>query len=409
MKITDVKAYTMDAFRTNWTFVKVETDEGLYGWGEASLGTREKALEGCVEDMKRLVLGRNPLDIEKMSFEIYRDSYWKGGPVMMSALSGIEIALWDIAGKFFNTPVYNLLGGKMRDKVPMYANAWFVGAREPEDFAAAAQKAVALGIRALKWDPFGKAHMTLARQEMDKAVAVVGAVRQAVGPQVELLIECHGRFNPYTAIEISRELAPMKPMLLEEPTAPDNLDSLKRVRDHSLVPIAAGERLYGKYPFWEALHREALDIAQPDVFHSGGILESKKIAAMCEACHVPVSFHNPSGPVSNAAILQLAACVPNFLIHEMMLTDGSFRQAITDEEVVFEEGCVLIDERPGIGVEVREEEVLRRPYVPRFLRHYTGALTDIRPKDDTVYFLKGLNGPEDLKELKDLKERTENP
>ena len=391
MKISDLKIYTMDAFRTNWAFIRVETDDGFHGWGEASLGTREMALEGCVEDLRRMVLGRNALDIEKMWFEVYRDSYWKGGPLMMSALSGIEIAMWDIVGKFYNQPVYNLMGGKMRDKVKMYANAWFIGAREPEEFASAAKKTVALGVKALKWDPFGKAHMTLTRSEMDKAVAIVGAVREAVGPDIELLIECHGRFNHFTAIEASRELAPFKPMLMEEPTVPDNIDSLRRVRDHSMVPIAAGERFYGKYHFWDVLHKEAIDIAQPDIFHTGGMLESRKIAAMCEATHVPVSFHNPSGPVSNAAILQLAACTPNFLIHEMMLTDGKFRTAVTNENVVFEDGYLLIGDKPGLGIEVNVDEVLKHPYKPRNLRHYTGTLTDIRPKGDTYYFFEGLD------------------
>ena len=391
MKISDLKIYTMDAFRTNWAFIRVETDDGFHGWGEASLGTREMALEGCVEDLRRMVLGRNALDIEKMWFEVYRDSYWKGGSVMMSALSGIEIAMWDIVGKFYNQPVYNLMGGKMRDKVKMYANAWFIGAREPEEFASAAKKTVALGVKALKWDPFGKAHMTLTRSEMDKAVAIVGAVREAVGPDIELLIECHGRFNHFTAIEASRELAPFKPMLMEEPTVPDNIDSLRRVRDHSMVPIAAGERFYGKYHFWDVLHKEAIDIAQPDIFHTGGMLESRKIAAMCEATHVPVSFHNPSGPVSNAAILQLAACTPNFLIHEMMLTDGKFRTAVTNENVVFEDGYLLIGDKPGLGIEVNVDEVLKHPYKPRNLRHYTGTLTDIRPKGDTYYFFEGLD------------------
>lgn len=390
MKITDVKAYTMDAFRTNWTFIKVETDEGLYGWGEASLGTREKALEGCVEDLKRHVVGRNPIDIEKMLFEVYRDSYWKDGSVFLSALSGIEIAMWDIVGKHYHTPVCNLLGGRIRERVTMYANAWFTGARTPEDFARKAKETVALGIKALKWDPFGKAHMTMTLQEMDQAVACVGAVRDAVGPHVELLIECHGRFNPYTAIEISRQLAPFRPMLMEEPVQPDNLDSLARVHRRSLVPIAAGERIYSKYMFRDALSKNALDIAQPDIFHTGGILESKKIAAMCEADHIPVSFHNPSGPISNAAILQLAACVPNFLIHEIMLTDSSFRFGITDEKVVYENGEILIPSKPGLGIDVNVEEVLKRPYTPRNLRHYTGELTNIRPQDDTVYYFKGL-------------------
>ena len=255
MKISDIKIYTLDAFRTNWAFIKVETDEGLYGWGEATLGTQEMSLEGCISDYKRLIVGRDPLEVERMLFEVYRDSYWKGGPVMMSALAGIEIACWDIAGKFRGVPVHALLGGKMRDRVKMYANAWFVGAREPEEFAAAAKKVKALGIQALKWDPFGKAHMTLSRAEMDHAVAVVGAVREAVGPEMEILIECHGRFNHYTAVAASKELAPFKPMLMEEPVVPDNNDSLAWVRDHSAVPVAAGERFYGMYAWNDVLRK----------------------------------------------------------------------------------------------------------------------------------------------------------
>ena len=391
MKISDIKIYTMDAFRTNWAFIKVETDEGLYGWGEATLGTQEMALEGCVNDFKRLIVGRDAHEIERLLFEVYRDCYWKGGPVMMSALAGIEIACWDIAGKHYGVPAHALLGGKMRDRVKMYANAWFVGAREPEDFAAAAKKVKDLGIQALKWDPFGKAHLTLSRAEMDHAVAVVGAVREAVGPEMEILIECHGRFNHYTAVEASRELAPFKPMLMEEPVVPDSNDSLRWVRDHASVPVAAGERFYGKYAWQDVLRKEAVDIGQPDIFHNGGILESKKVAAMCEACHVPVSFHNPSGPISNAAILQLAATTPNFLIHEMMLTDGSFRRLVTNENVKFEDGCLVIGDKPGIGIEVNEEEVLKRPYKPRNLRHYTGTLTDIRPSGDTYYYFDGLD------------------
>jgi galactonate dehydratase len=390
MKITAITTYIMDAYRTNWAFIRVDTDEGLYGWGEASLGTQELALSGCVEDLKRLIIGRDPMQIELMWFEVYRDMYWKGGPVFLSALSGIEMALWDIVGKYFATPIYNLLGGKMRDQVRMYANAWFTGARTPEEFAAKARETVALGITAIKWDPFGRAHLTISRAEMETAVACVEAVRTAVGPLVDLLIECHGRFNPTTAIMISRELACYKPMFMEEPVPPDNLDALAKVKAKSLVPIAAGERIYTKFGFRDALALDALDIAQPDVFHTGGIMEAKKIAAMAEAHHVPVSFHNPSGPISNACILQLAACVPNFLIHEIMLTDGSFRARITDEEVWFNDGYIRIPDKPGLGIDVHIEEVLARPYRPINLRHYSGNLTDIRPQGDTVYYFKGL-------------------
>lgn len=390
MKISDIKIYTLDAYRTNWAFVKVETDEGLYGWGEASLGTNEMALEGMIADLKRLVVGRNPLEIERFLFEVYRDIYWKGGPVLMSAISGIEIALWDIAGKYFNTPVSTFFGGKMRDRVPMYANAWFIRAREPEEFASKAKQTAELGIKALKWDPFGKSHMTISKEQMDKSVAIVGAVRDAVGPHVELLIECHGRFTPSTAVEISKELAQFKIKFMEEPCPPDNFDSTAWVHSHAAVPIAAGERCYGKFHCQELLNKDAVDFFQPDVFHVGGLLEGKKVAAMAEARHIPVSFHNPSGPISNAAILQLASTVPNFHIHEIMLTDSRFRKKITNEEVVYEDGCILVPDKPGLGIDVNIDEVLARPYTPRILRHYTGTVTDIRPKGDCEYYFKGL-------------------
>lgn len=392
MNISDIKIYTMDAYRTNWAFVKVETDEGLYGWGEASLGTNEMALEGMIQDLKRLVLGRNPLEIEKFLFETYRDMYWKGGPVLMSAISGIEIALWDIAGKFHNMPVSAFFGGKLRDRLPIYANAWFIRAREPEEFAQKAKQTVALGIKALKWDPFGASHMTITRGQMEHSVAIVSAVRDAVGSYTELLIECHGRFHPATAVEISKELAPFGIKFMEEPCPPDNFDSTKWVHDHAAVPIAAGERCYGKYQCYDLLERNAVDFFQPDVFHVGGLLEGKKMAAFAEAKHLSVSFHNPSGPISNAAILQLASTVPNFHIHEIMLTDSRFRKRITDEEVVYEDGCVLVPDRPGLGIDVHLDEVEARPYKPRILRHYTGTVTDIRPKGDCEYYFKGLEG-----------------
>ncbi len=394
MIITNVTSYVMDAFRTNWTFIKVETDEGIYGWGEASLGTQEMAVVGCIEDLKRLVIGRNALEIEKLRFEVYRDIYWKGGPVLMSAISGIEMALWDIMGKYFNVPVYTFFGGKMRDSVKMYANAWFTGARTPEEFAKKAKQTVTLGVKALKWDPFGKAHMTISKTEAQNAIAIVGAVREAVGNDIDLLIECHGRFNPYTAIQLSYELAPFKPMLMEEPCPPDNTEAIAQVKRKSPVPISAGERVYSIYGFDDLFSKNAVDIAQPDMFHTGGMMECKKIAAMAEAKHIPVSFHNPSGPISNAAILQLAAATPNFLIHEIMLTDGSFRKKITDEEVIFEDGYIKINDRPGLGIDVDVNEVERLPYKPRNLRHYTGALTDIRPAADIVYYFHGM---EDIK------------
>ncbi len=395
MKITDIKTYIMDAYRTNWTFIKVETDEGIYGWGEASLGTQEMALSGCVEDLKRLIVGRNPMEIEKMVFEVYRDIYWKGGPVLMSAISGIEMACWDIMGKYYNAPVYALLGGKIRNKVKMYANSWFVGAKTPDEFAAKAKETVALGVKALKWDPFGSSHMTIENEVLIKAENIVGAVREAVGPNVDLLIECHGRFNPYTAVKISKRLEQFNIFLMEEPCPPDNLQAIAEVKKNSNVPISAGERVYSIYGFEDLFAKNAVDIAQPDIFHAGGIFESKKIAAMAQAKHIPVSFHNPSGPISNAAILQLAATVPNFLIHEIMLTDGSFRKRVTNEKVVFEDGFIKINDCVGLGIEINEDVIEEYPYKPRNLRHYNNALTNIRPLDDNNYYFEGIGNKND--------------
>lgn len=391
MKIVDVKTFVMHAYRVNWVFVKIETDEGIHGIGEATLGMREHALVGAIQDIKRYLIGKDPTRIEEHWFTIYRDSYWKNGPVLMSAISGIEMAMWDILGKSLNVPVYKLLGGKMRDEVKIYANGWFAGAKSPKDFAEKAKSAVEKGIKAIKWDPFGKAYLTISNDELNTAIECVGLVREVVGPSIDLLIEAHGRFNPATAIKISRELAPFKPMFFEEPVPPDNMDALAEVKEKSPIAIAAGERAYTKYDFRELLEKRAVDYIQPDVSHAGGIMELKKICAMAEAYHIPASPHNPSGPVANAATLQLAACIPNFHIHEIMITDISWRKNISDEEIFYKDGYVKISDKPGLGVELNEEEISKHPYQPLELRHYKGTLTDIRPQSaDTIYYFNGM-------------------
>ncbi len=249
MKVTDIKCFSVDCFRTNWVFVKVYTDEGIDGVGEATLEYKEKALWGAVEHIKEYLVGQNPLDIEKHWHAIYRDAYWRGGPVLMSALSAVEMALWDILGKSLNVPVYQLLGGKVHDKVRIYVNGWFAGAKEPEEFGAKAKEAVKRGVTAMKWDPFGKNYLNISNAELDKALRNVAAVREAVGDKVDLLIEGHGRFNIPTGIKIAKELEQFKPMFFEEPVPPDNLDALKAVRDKSPVAISAGERLYTRWDY----------------------------------------------------------------------------------------------------------------------------------------------------------------
>ena len=385
MKVTDVKTFVVDCFRTNWVFVKVYTDEGVDGVGEATLEYKEKALLGAVEHIRDYLVGQDPRDIERHYHDIYRDAYWRGGAVLMSALSAVETALWDILGKSLGVPVYRLLGGKLRDRVRIYVNGWFAGAKTPEEFGEKAKIAVQRGVTAMKWDPFGKAYLELSNKELDRALACVAAVREAA-PDADLLIEGHGRFDVPTGIRIAKELEPFRPMFFEEPVPPDNLEALKAVREKSPVPIAAGERLYTLRSFKDLFEQRAADFIQPDVSHAGGIMELRKIAAAAEAYYIPFAPHNPSGPVANAATLQLAACCPNFTILEIMYSDVTWRADVTNEALTYADGYLSIPDRPGIGIEIDEEACLAHPYRPHTLRHYTGALTDIRPPETRFYF-----------------------
>ena len=386
MKITNIKTFVVDCFRTNWVFVKVYTDEGITGVGEGTLEYKEKALVGAVEHIKSYLVGKDPTQIEKHYHDIYRDAYWRGGAVLMSALSAVEMALWDILGKSLGVPVYQLLGGKVNEDCRIYVNGWFAGAKEPEEFGAKAKEAVKRGVTAMKWDPFGKSYLQISNQDLDKALRCIAAVREAVGDKVDLLIEAHGRFDVPTGIKIAQEVACFKPMLLEEPVPPNNLEALAAVREKSPVAISAGERLYTRFDYNELFRRRACDYIQPDISHAGGIMELKKLAAIAEANYIPFAPHNPSGPIANAATMQIAACCPNFCILEIMYSDVDYRCDITTEDLIYDQGRLKITDKPGLGIELNEEECLKHPYVEHNLRHYSGALTDIRPAKTAFYF-----------------------
>ena len=386
MKVTDIKPFVVDCFRTNFVFVKIYTDEGITGIGEGTLEYKEKAFLGALEHIKEYLVGKNPLNVEQHFHNIYRDAYWRGGPVLMSALSAAEMALWDILGKSLNVPVYQLLGGKVNDKVRIYVNGWFAGAKEPEEFAEKAKEAVKRGVTAMKWDPFGKSYLDISNAALDKALRCIAAVREAVGNSVDLLIEGHGRFNIPTGIKIAKELEQFKPMFFEEPTPPDSLEALKAVRDKSPVAISAGERLYTRWDYRRFFDIMPADYIQPDISHAGGIMELKKIAAEAECRYIPFAPHNPSGPVANAATLQLAANTPNFCILEIMYSDVEWRKDITDESLEYKDGYITIPDKCGLGIEINEEECLKHPYKPHTLRHYDGTLTDIRPTKTEFYF-----------------------
>lgn len=388
MKVTAIKTFVCHAYRTNWVFVKVMTDSGLYGVGEATLEYREPTVVQAIMELERYLVGKDPHNIEAFWHDTCRDAYWRGGVVLMSALAGVEMALWDIKGKDLGVPVYKLLGGKVRDSVKCYANGWFAGAKTPEEFAEKAKIAVENGFSGLKWDPFGKAYLNIDPKSLNDALDCVAAVKDAVGDKVHLIIEGHGRFNVPTAVRIGNALEKFGILWFEEPIPPDDKKGIAWVRSKISTPVSGGERLYSRFEYADYLRMECADFWQPDVSHAGGIMEVRKIASMAEAHYIPVCPHNPSGPVANAATLQLAACTPNFYLLETMSSDIPWRADVSTERVKFENSEMFIPDLPGLGIDINEEEIAKHPYECRNLRHYAGTLTDIRPADSKGYFRK---------------------
>lgn len=387
MKITAIEPHTVDFYRTNLVLVEVLTDEGVVGIGEATLEGRERAVLGALADIADSVVGRDPTRVSHMVQETVRDGYWRGGPVMMTALSAIEMALWDISARALDVPVHRLLGGQTRDRVRAYANGWFSKAATPQEYAAAARRTVDTGFRGLKWDPFENYDLVVTTAQLDRSLAQIQAVRDEVGPDVELFIEGHGRFDVRTATKIARELAPFDPVWFEEPCPPDSLDALDQVRRGSPVPIAAGERWFGRQAVAPALARHVVDFVQPDVTHSGGIAELVFLSGLAAMSYVGFAPHNPSGPVSTAATLQIGATVPNFHYLEIMATDVPWRPDISSERLLLTpEGDVMIPDGIGLGITLDTGVMERYPFTPRPLRLFADATYDIRPDDEASFF-----------------------
>ncbi|WP_276169054.1 galactonate dehydratase [Zobellia alginiliquefaciens] len=387
MKITAIKTFICHAYRTNWVFVKVYTNiDGLYGIGEATLEYKEHTVAQACHDLEGLLVGKDPHRIEEFWHLAYREGYWRGGAVLMSAISAIEMALWDIKGKDLGVPVYQLLGGKVREAIPCYANGWFAPAKTPDEFAEKAKQAIEIGFSALKWDPFGSSYLQISRKELNEALSCVEAVYDSVKHKADIIIEAHGRFDIPTAVRIGNALSQFDILWYEEPIPPQNLEGLAEVKSRVNVPVSAGERLYNRWDFKRLFELKAADFIQPDVSHAGGIMELKKIAAIAESFHIPFCPHNPSGPIANAATLQLAACVPNFYLLETMSSDVPWRSEISTENIQFEKGKMVIPDLPGLGIDINEKEIEKYPYKAQELRHYKGNLTDIRPENAKSYF-----------------------
>jgi len=372
MKITAVRTYLTFGGWRNWVFVQVETDKGLTGLGEATVEGKEQTIAAAVADLSRYLVGKDPRRIEEHTYAMYRDAFWRGGPVLNSAISGVEQALWDIKGKVLGAPVYELLGGPCRERVKAYANGWFAGARTPGEYAEKAAWAVSQGFQALKWDPFGQSDLFIDRETANRAVECVRAVREAVGPDVELLIEVHGRLSPANAIRLAHRLEPYDIGFYEEPVPPENIPAMEKVARAVNIPIATGERLFTIFGFRELLERQVVDIIQPDPCHAGGISGLKKIAGMAEAYYVAIAPHNPNGPVATAVCLHLAACLPNFLFLETPLDLGApwRKELLTEPLETLVDGYYELPTKPGLGIELNMDVVKAHPYQPVDMRMF---------------------------------------
>ncbi len=368
MKITEARTYLVPSTWRQLTILELVTDEGVTGTGEGTVHQCSNGVEGMIRDLVPLfVLGQDPRRIEQLWDQMYRGSFWGrgGGPIITAAMSAIEEACWDIKGKALGVPAWELLGGQCRERLRVYANGWYRDARRtgtPAAFARCAEDVVKLGYTAMKFDPFMEA-MTmdesipgkvLSQEHEDRAIARVKAVREAVGPKVDILIEVHGWLGALSAIKVGRRLEEFRPFFYEEPVDPSNPEVMLQVKQKVNIPVASGERMYTRYGFRPFLEKQALDIIQPDINIDGGILETKKIAAAADTYHIPVAPHNCWGPVGTAAAVQFDASTPNFLIQEWFAWETDLHFAIVDEpfEKKIVDGYLPVASRPGLGVEL---------------------------------------------------------
>jgi galactonate dehydratase len=365
MKITQFENFLTNAGLRNYLFIRLRTDTGLTGIGEASLEWQEKTVQTLLHEwVENRVLGRDPFDVEAVIGGLIRDQY-QGGSTIMTAISGVEIAFWDLIGKACGQPVYKLLGGQCHDIIPAYANGWYGGATTSSAFAEKACEAVSRGYQALKFDPFGVAWKDLTEEEAETAIACVAAVRQAVGPKVGLMIEFHGRLSAGSAIRMIRELEQFHPVWCEEPVAPEAVELLAEVKRQVRAPVAAGERLYTLTDFHRLISLRAADVIQMDVAHCGGILAAKKVATMAAVQDLRIAPHCSVGPVALAACLHVDVSTANFMIQEAFAEfDVPWRNSLVKGWNPIRDGQFILSDEPGLGLDIDEEAIKKHPYVP---------------------------------------------
>ncbi len=368
MVVTGLKTFLVGGSWRNWLIVKLETDAGIHGVGEATLEGRSKTVETAVHELGRYIIGKDASTIEKHFQEMYRRAFYAGGEVLNSAISGVETALWDIKGKALGVPVYELLGGRTRDRVKLYANGWYDQGMSPDEFAEAARRTVGIGAKGLKFNPWGRRpgidFYRFENRILNDGRDSVAAIRDAVGPDIDLFIDCNGIFSTTgTAIRAAKAVEQYDIGFIEEPVPHENLDEMAYFRSKVDIPVATGERLFTPFVFQQLLERGGVDIVQPDMSHCGGILSALKIAALADSHYAAFTPHNPNGEISYAAGVQLAATVPNFYVLENFAPEP-WRFEVCQNPMEVEDGWLTIPDRPGLGVEFNEEAALEHPYQP---------------------------------------------
>jgi galactonate dehydratase len=377
-KITGIRTVAVGAGWRNYVFVLLDTDDGLTGLGEASLGGQTHAVLGAVKDLEPLLLGADPARIEHLWQQAYRHAFWHGGPTFLSALAGVEVALWDIKGQALGVPIHRLMGGPVRDRVRAYANG--PRGETPDEVARSAVELVGRGFTALKLAPFGATPLLAGKRQLDGGLAVMRAVREAVGPEVELMVDAHGRLSPAVAVRAAEALAPLGIMFFEEPCLPGHAPSLIRVAKKSPIPIALGERHLTRWAYGDLLASRAIGVLQPDIVQSGGLAEARKIAAMAEMHFVAVAPHNPWSWVNTVASLHLDAVTSNFLIQEVITEPEPWKDAIVaNPPVMAADGTFPLPQAPGLGITLDLAAAERFPPVtgrPPALWHEDGSVAD---------------------------------
>ncbi|GIW82614.1 MAG: galactonate dehydratase [Gemmatales bacterium] len=391
MKITKIETHVCHARMRNWIFVKILTDQdGLFGWGEATLEWHTRSVVGAIEDVATLLIGQDPTRIEYLWQMMYRQHFWHGnGVVRATAISGIDIALWDILGKIHGVPCHKLWGGPVRDYIRLYCH---LGGGKMEDFyetrpadadrfADLAAKAVAEGFTAFKSMAVPETMPIEGLRPIRYAEACVKAMRDAVGEEIDIMVDCHARPSPRMGLRFAKALEPYGLYFFEEPCWPETMDDIALIQRAVTTPIATGERLIGQFAFRELLEKRACSVLQPDITHCGGLSEARRIAAMAEAYRVALAPHNPQGPVSTAASLEFGFATPSYIICESVHGDVPWRQDVVQEGFTIEEKGRLVrpSNKPGLGIEINEAEVKKHPFEQEILQrsfYADGAVGD---------------------------------